>query len=93
MKIFQQHLYGIAVFIAISQLQESIATSTTDDLLINAGCKKKVYGGQSGLWDPMEQKHYHWIASGKLLERGVCLEDGYRSWVIPVKGNTKVLAP
>ena len=64
------------------------AISSKDKPLIEAGCKKKKWNENGEHLDNNENKTFDWVASGKLLENGACLEDGYRYWVVPQKGVT-----
>ena len=51
-------------------------------LLMEAGCKFDSCGHMC--------KSPRWTASGELLEKGACIEDSYRTSVVPEKGITKV---
>lgn len=66
------------------------ALSSQDKPLIEAGCKKKKWTENGAYLDNDQNKTFDWVASGTLLETGACLQDGYRSWIIPEKGVTKV---
>ena len=68
----------------------SKAISSKDKSLIEAGCKKKDWNENGAYLDKAENKTFNWVANGKLLEKGACLEAGYRSWVVPDKGLTRV---
>ena len=68
----------------------STVKSSLKSFLFEAGCKKKEWDDQGKHWDEHEKKNYNWIGKGKLLEKGACLEEDYRSWVVPEKGLTKV---
>ena len=61
----------------------SKAISSKDKSLIEAGCKKKDWNENGAFLDKAENKTFNWVANGKLLEKGACLEAGYRSWVVP----------
>ena len=75
---------------AILEINYLNALSSKYEPLIEAGCKKKDWNENGKFWDEAKNKSFDWIASGKLLEKGACLEEGYRSWVIPEKGVTRV---
>ena len=75
-----RHLFyfaSVATYIALFQNILTGAASSTNRLMIEAGCKKK---GRNG----------DWIRSGKLLEKGACIDEDYRRYVVPEKGITKV---
>ena len=71
-------------------IKSSNAISSKDKPLIEAGCKKKQWNENGAYLDDDQNKTFDWVASGKLLEKGACLEDGYRYWVVPQKGVTIV---
>ena len=66
------------------------AISLKDKPLIEAGCKKKIWNENGEYMDDEQNKTFDWVASGKLLEKGACLKDGYRYWVVPQTGVTIV---
>lgn len=86
----QSYLILLAAINTIFEIKYLSAISSKDEPLIDAGCKKKEWNEGGKHWDEDEGKAYNWAGSGKLLEKGACLEEGYRSWVIPEKGVTRV---
>ena len=52
-------------------------------MLIDAGCKKKVYKENSSYL-------YDWVGSGKLLSKGACIEEDYRRYLAPDLEMTQV---
>ena len=66
------------------------AAPSKEEQLVEAGCKKKHWNQDGKLWDETLNKTFDWVASGELLERGACLEEGYQPWLIPEKGVTMV---
>ena len=54
--------------------------------MLEAGCKKKKWTyNKDGF-----AERYEWVASGDLLEKGVCIEESYQKYFAPKKGRTKV---
>ena len=81
---------SLAIFIIAFGQHIFIVNSSKKYLLIEAGCKKQEWDDQGRLWDENKKKNYTWVGKGKLLEKGACLEEDYRSWVVPETGVTKV---
>ena len=54
-------------------------------LLIEAGCKEKVWEIKEGV--PLQ---YSWNATGTLLATGVCILNNYKKYFSPEDGSTKV---
>ena len=83
-------LISLITLYSLSYITQSNAISSKDKPLIEAGCKNKNWSENGKYLDKDENKTFDWVASGKLLEKGACLEDGYRYWVVPEKGVTIV---
>ena len=56
---------------------------TTDDLIIEAGCKVKK-------WSSNSLYEYSWRPNGELIAKGACVETDYRPYFVPETGITKV---
>ena len=84
------HLISLITLYSLSYITPLNAISSKDKPLIEAGCKHKNWSENGKYLDKDENKTFDWVASGKLLEKGACLEDGYRYWVVPEKGVTIV---
>ena len=82
------HLISLITLFSLLNITSLNAISSKDKPLIEAGCKKKKWDENGEYLDKDENKTFDWVASGKLLEKGACLEDGYRYWVVPEKGLT-----
>ena len=54
-------------------------------MLLDAGCRKKVFEMQDG-----HHSGYHWNSTGDLLATGVCIMDDYKKHFPPEDGFTKV---
>ena len=60
---------------------------STNDLLIEAGCKKKNWIKIGDFdWD------YTWIPHGHLVAKGACIRPDYIDYLVPEKGTTKVFS-
>ena len=56
--------------------------------MIEAGCKEKTYNTYDK--GKFTYNTYHWIASGTLVAKGVCVGRDYLKYFVPEKGITKV---
>ena len=54
------------------------------DPVMEAGCKKKKWIHEDGQAD-----RYEWIASGELLEKGVCIDKSYQKYFAPQQGSNR----
>ena len=68
--------------------EEQRRAKEESELIFEAGCKKKQILDSN---DSNSTK-YKWIPSGTLLERGVCIDRNYRSYIAPQEDGTKVYA-
>ena len=86
------YLILLLTYYSLLNITSLNAISSKDKPLIEAGCKKKEWNENGKYLDNELNKTFDWVVSGKskLLEKGACLEDGYRSWVVPEKGVTIV---
>ena len=84
------HLISLIILYSLLNIRSLDAVSSKDKPLIEAGCKKKKWNENGEYLDNDENKTFDWVASGTLLEKGACLEDGYREYVVPEKGLTIV---
>ena len=70
------------------QEEEQKRAKKESELVFEAGCKEKE-------WIHNEDENstqFRWIASGTLLEKGVCIDKNYRSYIAPQEDGTKVYA-
>ena len=50
-------------------------------MVLEAGCIRKRW---------IRQDRFNWVASGTLLEEGICIDPSYQNYLAPEKENTKV---
>ena len=50
--------------------------------MLQAGCKKKKWIN--------DDNRFEWVSSGKLLQKGVCIDENYRKEFAPSQEGTKI---
>ena len=72
----------------LKEEEEQRRAREESELIFEAGCKEK----QTVDSNDANSTEYRWIPSGTLLERGVCIDRNYRSYIAPQEDGTKVYA-
>ena len=68
--------YTLIIFVFV--FKPFCAALSSEEQLIEAGCKKKDWNKDGEYLDKETNKTYDWVASGELLENGACLVKGYQ---------------
>ena len=70
----------------VEKEEEHRRAKKESELVFEAGCKEKESIDNKG----EDSTQFRWIPSGKLLERGVCIDKHYRNYIAPQEDGTKV---
>ena len=82
----RRDLDTLSDFILVQRGKVKRKYEDTNDLIIDAGCKDKVWDDSNGY----TYDKYTWKASGTLLAKGVCIDNDYRPYFVPEKHQTKI---